>query len=143
MATLVFILSGFSALTFEVLWVRLASHSLGVTTWAVSVVVSTFMGGLALGGLIFGPPADRSKRPSWMYAKLEFLIALTALGASLVLQKLPQWGLGFTAQVALIAATLLIPCTLMGGTLPALGRAVAQLGASKACLLYTSDAADE
>ena len=123
-ALTVFLLSGFSALTFEVLWVRMASHSLGVTTWAVSVVVSTFMGGLALGGVLLGPSADRSVSPSRLYSKLEIGIAVTGLLASLLLTQLPNWGWSFTAQVLVIVFSLLIPCTLMGGTLPALGRAM-------------------
>ena len=138
----VFLLSGFSALTFEVLWVRLASHSLGVTTWAVSVVVSTFMGGLALGGLLLGPTADRSEAPSRVYSKLEFGIAATGLLASFVLAKLPGWGWGFWGQVMVIVSVLMVPCCLMGGTLPALGRAVSGLAPTKALSrLYAANTA--
>lgn len=138
-AAAVFVLSGFSALAFEVLWVRLASHSLGVTTWAVAVVVSTFMAGLALGGILFGPVSDRRRHPARLYAALEVGIGLTGLLASLVLTHLPPWDPG--PQIAVIAAVLLVPCTLMGGTLPALGRAVAQSGPAAVARLYAANTA--
>ena len=142
LALIVFLLSGFSALTFEVLWVRLASHSLGVTTWAVSVVVSTFMGGLALGGVLFGPVADRHPRPSRLYSKLELGIAFSGLAASLLLDQVPSWGWSFWGQVTVIVLALIVPCTLMGGTLPALGRAMSGLAPTRALAkLYASNTA--
>src|SRR5262245_57146295 len=49
-----FCLSGASALIYEVAWVRLLSLAFGVSVYAVSIVVSTFMGGLALGSWLFG-----------------------------------------------------------------------------------------
>ncbi|MFA5505559.1 MAG: fused MFS/spermidine synthase [Vulcanimicrobiota bacterium] len=141
-ALTVFLLSGFSALTFEVLWVRLASHSLGVTTWAVSVVVSTFMGGLALGGVLLGPTADRHPRPARLYSVMELGIGFSGLLASLLLARLPHWGLSFALQVCVIVLALLIPCTLMGGTLPALGRAMAGSAPTRALSgLYSANTA--
>lgn len=126
-----FILSGFSALTFEMLWVRLASHGLGVASWAVSVVVSTFMGGLALGGYLLGGYADRHPRPARLYAALEAGIAVFGLLASFLLQAMPDWGLPLPVLIGVVMLSLLGPCTLMGGTLPALARAVSGLGANR------------
>jgi predicted membrane-bound spermidine synthase len=138
----IFVLSGYSALTFEVLWVRLASHSLGVASWAVSVVVSTFMGGLALGGYLLGPYADRHPRPARMYAALEVGIAALGLLASFLLQASAEWGLPTGALIALTMAALLAPCTLMGGTLPALARAVSSMGSNRGVsYLYAANTA--
>lgn len=127
----IFVLSGYSALAFEVLWVRLASHSLGVASWAVSVVVSTFMGGLALGGYLLGRYADRHPRPARLYAALEAGIAVLGLLASFLLEASADWGLPVPALIAITMLALLAPCTLMGGTLPALARAVSGLGSNK------------
>src|SRR5213593_3928251 len=44
-----FIVSGFCSLVYEVVWLRLAMASFGVTTPLVSIVLSVFMAGLALG----------------------------------------------------------------------------------------------
>jgi spermidine synthase len=46
---LFFIISGATSLVYEVLWTRQLSLTFGVTTYAVSTVLATFMGGLALG----------------------------------------------------------------------------------------------
>src|SRR5438445_1334059 len=44
-----FVVSGFCSLVYEVVWLRLAMASFGVTTAMVSIVVSMFMAGLGAG----------------------------------------------------------------------------------------------
>ncbi|MBV9341312.1 MAG: hypothetical protein JO159_10550, partial [Acidobacteria bacterium] len=44
-----FAISGFCALVYEVVWLRLAMASFGVNTAIVSILVSMFMAGLGLG----------------------------------------------------------------------------------------------
>ncbi|OLD93386.1 MAG: hypothetical protein AUG80_20795 [Candidatus Rokubacteria bacterium 13_1_20CM_4_68_9] len=56
-----FVISGFCSLVYEVVWLRLAMAGFGVTTPFVSIVLSVFMAGLALGSwaasaLWPGPP---------------------------------------------------------------------------------------
>ena len=46
---LLFFLSGFSGLAYQVVWTRLAFASFGIITPVLSVVISVFMAGLALG----------------------------------------------------------------------------------------------
>ena len=46
---LLFVLSGFSSLVYQIVWLRLAFRSFGIITPVLSVVVSVFMLGLALG----------------------------------------------------------------------------------------------
>lgn len=58
-----FFLSGVSALVYELVWQRLLHLVFGVSTLAVSAVLAAFMGGLALGGVLFGRLADRAQRP--------------------------------------------------------------------------------
>lgn len=131
---LLFILSGFSGLVFEVVWVRVASHTLGVTVYAVSVVVSAFMAGLALGGVLAGRLADRRGLGLRAYALIELLICVSGLTATKVLKECPALlaGTGLTGSASLFLGSLLvgvlliIPCTLMGATVPILGRVVAQ-----------------
>ncbi|UCG48486.1 MAG: fused MFS/spermidine synthase [Phycisphaerales bacterium] len=137
--TMIYFFSGICSLIDEVVWVRLLKLTLGNTVYASSVVVSTFMGGLALGALVMGRYADRIKRRLRAYAALEMCITLSALlmpvGLTLT-GGLYRWyfvrfdaspaGLMFL-QVFISGVLLLVPTMLMGSTLPLLGRYVTGL----------------
>jgi len=77
-----FLWSGFCSLVYQVVWLRLAMAQFGVTTPMVSLVLSLFMGGLALGsvaaarlGRRLGGTAPVLLR---LYAFAELLIGLSA-----------------------------------------------------------------
>ncbi|HXI63597.1 MAG TPA: fused MFS/spermidine synthase [Gemmatimonadales bacterium] len=132
---LLFFLSGATGLVYELLWVRVLYQTFGSTLQSVTTVVAAYMGGLGLGAWLLGRRADRSLRPAALYGWLE--IAIGAFGAispfALALVHRAYIGLasGFHlsggASVALrfglAALVLLVPTTLMGGTLPVLTRA--------------------
>jgi spermidine synthase len=129
---ILFVLSGSSGLMYEIVWLRMLGRTLGSTVYAASVILAVFMGGLALGSFIFGRFADRVKRPLALYACIEAGIGVTAL-LSLGLN---SWPLAFyraiysmagesraaltVGQIVLVTIALLIPTSLMGGTLPTL-----------------------
>jgi spermidine synthase len=132
----VFAASGAAALIYQVLWVRAFASVFGVTAEAAAAVLSAFFLGLALGSDRFGRVADATPRPLRLYAWLELGIAVAALPvpAVLLLYRTLYGGLydalagtpaGFTLLKMGLAGVALLPATLlMGGTLPALGRAV-------------------
>ncbi len=134
--SLVFFLSGASALVFETLWFRQAGLMLGNSVWASSLVMASFMGGLALGNAL-AARADRAARPVLVYAALEGAIGLsgTALviafpGITLllvpVLRPLVEVPLALNAVRLTVAFLLMVvPATAMGATLPLLVRALA------------------
>src|ERR1700682_3328091 len=72
-------LSGSSALMYELVWQRQLNLVFGVSTLSVSAVLAAFMGGLALGGVLFGGLADRTRGRLRLYALLEFGIAVVGL----------------------------------------------------------------
>jgi predicted membrane-bound spermidine synthase len=121
---------------YEVVWMRQLSLVLSVTVYAVTTVLCAFMAGLALGAALGGPLADRVRRPLFAYGVLEIVIGLTGMVIPWLLFNLsPIWvrlhdalgGAGMalaTARFAFAFALLLVPCTLMGATLPLLSRAV-------------------
>src|SRR5713101_6120092 len=130
-----FFLSGATGLIYELLWVRVLYQSFGSTIQSVTTVVAAYMGGLGLGAWLFGRIADRTDRPAVLYGRLEIAIGVFGVLSPLVLG-LAHWlyigtagalALGGSASVALrfglAALVLLIPTTLMGGTLPVLTRA--------------------
>lgn len=121
---------------YQVVWVRPLLLVFGGSHLAVSTVLSVFMGGLALGGLIFGRRADRTHRPLRLYAALEIGIALSAAAFFVLLSLFPalyvplaRLGAENPAYLTVLRATLaalgmIVPTTLMGGTLPVLVRVV-------------------
>ena len=75
---LLFFLSGASALTYEVTWVRELSLAFGVSVYAVTAVLTAFMGGLALGSWLWGRAVVR-RAPLRLYAALQLGVGLSAL----------------------------------------------------------------
>jgi predicted membrane-bound spermidine synthase/Flp pilus assembly protein TadD len=132
---LLFFLSGVTALVYELLWVRLLYQAFGSTIQSVTTVVAAYMGGLGLGAWLLGRRADTHPRPAALYGKLELAIGAFGIASPLVLDLARRVyvaaaaGLGVSGGVSvalrfgLAALVLLIPTTLMGGTLPVLTRA--------------------
>src|SRR5438445_9738470 len=133
--SLLFFLSGATGLIYELLWVRLLYQAFGSTIESVTTVVAAYMGGLGLGAWLLGLRADRHPRPAALYGWLELAVGGFALLSPLLLALVHRayvsaagaWQLGGGASVALrfalAALVLLVPTTLMGGTLPVLTRA--------------------
>lgn len=136
---LIYFFSGICSLIDEVVWVRLLKLTLGNTVYASSIVVSVFMGGLALGSLIMSRYADRIKNRLRVYAILEVCATIAALSLPLFLKLMdgayqqfyvrydPSPNLLLLVQVIVSAILLLIPAMVMGSTLPLLGRYVTSL----------------
>lgn len=127
---LLFFLSGASGLIYQVLWVRMLSLSFGITVYAVTVVLASFMGGLALGSFFGGRLVERIKRPLLVYAVIEIVVALVALATPYELTWLQSIypvlaravgeneAVLTVVRVFLAFVVLAIPTTLMGATLP-------------------------
>ena len=106
----------------------------GTGAFAVSTVLAAFMAGLALGSFYFGRLADKSKNNLRLYAFLELGIAAFALTFPVILSGLDEIHTWLYQQLEstpyvfalmrfpLCFLVLLIPTTLMGGTLPILIR---------------------
>ncbi|HVI92353.1 MAG TPA: spermidine synthase, partial [Anaeromyxobacter sp.] len=82
LATPLFFLSGAAGLIYQVVWSRLFEQVFGVTAHAVTAVLATYLGGLALGGWLLGHAADRSRSPLRLYGWLEIGVAATALAGT-------------------------------------------------------------
>jgi hypothetical protein len=81
---LLMVASGFAGLGCQIVWTQQCSSLLGHESAAVLAVVAAFFGGLALGGLIFGPRIERSVRScSWHTTHTHpFQSRLTFFGAT-------------------------------------------------------------
>ena len=138
---LLFFFSGASALVYEVVWGRMLTLVFGGTSFAISTVLAAFMGGLALGSYVFGKLIDRRGHPLLVYGLLEGGIGVWALLIPTLLALL-NTGYGFLyrhldpsfytlslLRFTLTFIVLLVPTTLMGGTLPVLMRLLTATGA--------------
>jgi spermidine synthase len=122
--------SGAAALIYQVLWIKQLSLVVGVEVQAVTIGVSAFFAGLALGGWVFGRLADRSARPLRLYAGLELVSLILALAGTLGLSRAAAPFAALQAQMGALAwalpfALVGLPAILMGGTLPVLMRTLA------------------
>ena len=127
-----FFLSGACGLVYEVVWMRMLTLVFGATAFATSTILASFFSGLALGSFSFGRIIDRGGNPLKTYALLEggvgifaFLMPVLFSGLNdFYVQAYRQWDLGFASlsvlRFVLSFLVLLIPATLMGGTLPVL-----------------------
>jgi spermidine synthase len=143
--------SGACSLVYQTVWLRELRLVFGASTLASAAVVACFLGGLGVGGVLFGKRADAAARPLALYALLEAGAAGTAACTPALLFVLRgayahlggTRALGFVGGTALrlllAAIVVAAPATLMGGTLPAAVRAVegaADRGRRQAALLY-------
>lgn len=131
-----FFLSGAAGLVYEMVWMRLLGLVFGHTVYAITTVLAAYMGGLALGSILLGRRADRVARPLRVYGLLEAAVGLYCAATSLLFgltdaayewahrQLEPSPSGAAMLRLALAAAVLLPPTTLMGATLPILSRAV-------------------
>jgi spermidine synthase len=132
-----FFLSGATSMVFELLWSRRFITVFGNSSYAVSIVLCAFMAGLGLGGLIGGKVSDRLARRMLAFGLIEFAIAAWALAMPLLLNLLESLAPALASlspgsllvttltRFALAFAILVVPCFLMGVTLPLLVRAMA------------------
>jgi predicted membrane-bound spermidine synthase len=126
-----FVVSGFCSIMYEIVWLRLAMASFGVTTAMVSLVLSAFMGGLGLGSwgggaLVRKLPGRTS--PLRFYALAELFIGLSAIavpyqlaiGRKLVLSAVHDMSsTGYYLPAGIWLAITLVPwCVCMGATFP-------------------------
>ncbi len=129
-----FFLSGAAALVYQVVWVRSLTLIFGGSHLAVTAVLSIFMAGLALGGYALGKYADRTAKPLRLYGVLELGIGLFALVFMALTHLYPSIYIPlaqgkddlplylFFVRLVFTVTALIVPTTLMGGTLPVLSR---------------------
>jgi spermidine synthase len=129
-----FVLSGAAGLIHELAWARLFRLVMGNTTQAIAAVMSVFMAGLALGSLVGGRVIDRRQDPLRVFAILEAAVGayclvlpwLIAATTPIFRAAYARWSdapaVMTLVRLAVAAALLLPPATMMGASLPILTR---------------------
>jgi spermidine synthase len=130
--------AGAASLLYEVLWVRLLGLSLGSTALASSVMLSAFLGGLALGSWYMGRRSDVLESPLKVLFGVELaaaavgalsIPALSGAGRAYVLIATAAGG-SFTSlllRAVFSLIVMLIPATIFGATFPLTTAAAARM----------------
>jgi len=137
--------AGLAGLGLEVLWTRMLILVIGVSTYAFSIVLLTFLLGIGLGSFLIGRVINKIKAVK-VFVWLEFFQGVLVILLIGVFGKLPFWYLGlinrmgwsFKASLAaglgMTVLVLLLPTILMGMIFPVavkiVGRGYKSLGES-------------
>ncbi|MBT4263293.1 MAG: fused MFS/spermidine synthase [Deltaproteobacteria bacterium] len=142
----VFLVSGFCAMACEVIWTRLLGLVVGPTTYSFTIVLVTFITGLALGSMIFGYFADKVKKVLWLLLFTQIAAALLVLAVSqllgssqlffakLIFTFKDQFGLLSLLKFGILFLFMILPTLCFGATFPLVGkiytRSVSKVGKS-------------
>ncbi len=139
-----FLVSGFTSLLYQTVWMRLAQAQFGVNTSVVATVLSVFMLGLAAGSFRAGRVLSHLETrfrigPLRAYGMAELTIGIGGLvvpsllagGRSLLLALGPASSARYTLASAVLLGAILFPfCAAMGLTFPSAVSFLARAGAS-------------
>ncbi len=131
-----FALSGLASFAYEIFWTRSLVFLLGNTTYAFTLMLTAFLLGIALGGYGIRFFADIVKKPLRLFAAIEILIGVFSAVAvpllflivrsetvrSFIVRYSGQLGLLAVSNFVIALSLMLFPATLIGATLPLMGR---------------------
>ncbi|MCC6211012.1 MAG: fused MFS/spermidine synthase [Burkholderiales bacterium] len=140
------LLTGLASFIYEICWIRMLSLVLGASTHAFELMLSTFILGLALGGLAVRRAVDHSDNPERLLGWVQVAMALAALATLPVydrtfeLMETLMKGLArteagyllFNLSAQGISALVMLPATFLAGmTLPLITGALLRRGAGE------------
>lgn len=123
-------ISGAASFAYEIVWIRMLSMAVGSTMHAFELMLASFIGGIAFGGLWIRKRADAVKQPiklvGWMQVFMgsAALISLAIYGNSFewvgwLIQSLARTDQGyalFNMGTAVIAIAIMLPAAFFAGT---------------------------
>ncbi len=127
-------LSGFAALVYEIAWTRVLALIIGSSVYAFCLMLTAFILGLALGGIVFSRFLHRWKDLVLVFAVFELAIGFSSLLTVPVFGRLPllmtqlvvrfsySFRILLTLEFALVFLIMIVPTVLMGGAFPLVGR---------------------
>lgn len=119
----IFLLSGFAALLYQIVWQRALYAIYGINIESVTMVVTAFMLGLGVGSLAGGVVSKEAKRPVLLYFSIvELGIGVFGIASLSIFHAVGNVTLGMSAFATFLVTFLLVlfPTVLMGSTLPLL-----------------------
>ncbi|MGA1795367.1 MAG: fused MFS/spermidine synthase [bacterium] len=137
-ALVIFAVSGFCAMACEVIWTRLLGLIVGPTTYSFTIVLVTFITGLALGSMIFGYYADKVKNCMHLLLFTQIAAAILILavsqllgGSQMFFSKLiftfkDQFALLSLSKAVILFIFMILPTLCFGATFPLVGKIYTQ-----------------
>jgi spermidine synthase/MFS family permease len=125
--------SGFTAMIYELTWVRLLSNILGSSTYSFTLMLTAFIGGIALGSLIISFLLKRLKNVVGLLAACQLGTSFVMLITIPLYERLPYYLVKLAAVIAkrpdnypiflslefvYCFAVMIVPTTLSGMSLP-------------------------
>ena len=145
-ALVIFAVSGFCSMAYEVIWAKLLGLIVGPTTYSFTIVLVTFILGLALGSILFGWLADRFGKTIWILLFTQIVAALFVLGisqllgnsqlffAKLIFHFQDQFALRSFLKALALFVIMIVPTLCLGATFPLVGkiytRSISKVGGS-------------
>ena len=149
---LLYFVSGFCGLVYEIVWSRMLVLVMGNTTYATSTILASFMAGLCLGSFYWGRKIDSLKSaPLFVFGCLEIIVGVSALILYFAVQSVVPLEIIVISGVSKSMAgsvlvrfvfsfvLLCIPTFFMGGTFAVIGKHIIgkrQAAGSRSALLY-------
>jgi spermidine synthase len=139
---ILFFLSGFSSLIYQIIWLKKLHLIFGVTTPSIVATLIAFMSGLSFGSFIFGKYSSKFKKPFLTYGIMEGVIGIYAFFINYFFQiadkvfifsynhlsNSPFFSDFFRFLISFII--LFLPTFLMGGTFPLIIQGVEKLNST-------------
>ncbi len=137
-ALFIFAISGFCSMALEVIWTKLLGLIVGPTTYSFTIVLVTFIFGLALGSIFFGWLADKTGKPFRILVITQITAAICALGISQLLgnsqlffaKVISVFQNDFTmlsiTNAFILFGFMIIPTLCLGATFPLVGKIITQ-----------------
>ena len=133
-ALVIFAVSGFCAMSYEVIWAKLLGLIVGPTTYSFTIVLVTFILSLALGSMLFGWLGDRTRNVMTLLLVTQVLAALFALAVSqllgnsqlffarVIFQFKDHFALLSLVKAAVLLVFMILPTICLGATFPLVGK---------------------
>jgi spermidine synthase len=137
-ALVIFAVSGFCAMSYEVIWTKLLGLIVGPTTYSFTIVLVTFILGLALGSMLFGWLGDKTGKPLWLLVLTQIAAALVVLGVSqlignsqlffakVIFTFREQFVLLSISKALILFCFMILPTLCLGATFPLVGKIYTQ-----------------
>jgi spermidine synthase len=133
-------ISGGASMVAEIAWTRALALVLGSSVYAFTTMLATFLGGLALGSIIFSRLGKGRSPRTWVLGLMQMMVGLLILATTPYIEYLPNlylWLFRYytqsyliilLAQLAVAVVIMFIPALLLGASFPLLLQVLSSRG---------------